>query len=113
MQQLWAELSEKFADLVDPAIKYGGGDDKLKQLLADASEGIAEHETNEAQVLEMQRDVVTMLSTAGLTEVLRADIISLQEKLTRLQADLGAHREKGIKLFREVVQTVEEKFKAK
>ena len=37
LQHLWAELSEKFSDVVDPAIKYGGGDDVIQQILMRAS----------------------------------------------------------------------------
>jgi putative GTP pyrophosphokinase len=44
MQQRWAELSEKFADVVDPAIKYGGGETRFQQPLSSASLRIAEIE---------------------------------------------------------------------
>lgn len=34
-QHLWAELSEKLADTVDPALKYGGGpENTLQELMA-------------------------------------------------------------------------------
>jgi ppGpp synthetase/RelA/SpoT-type nucleotidyltranferase len=112
LQQLWAELSEKLADLVDPAIKYGGGEEHFKQLLATGSEGIAEHESRESQVLDMQRSVSTMLSTAGLAEEIRSHIINLQERIASHQAELEAHREKGIELFRETVQVIEENFRS-
>ena len=32
-QHFWAELSEKFSDIVDPSIKYGGGSQKIRDLL--------------------------------------------------------------------------------
>lgn len=113
LQQLWAELCEKLADLIDPAIKYGGGREDLKQLLTEASEGIAEHETNELEVLEMQRAVARMLLTTGLTEASRANINSLQGTLTTLQADLETHRERSINIFGEAVRFVEENFRNK
>ena len=34
LQQAWAQLSEKLADEVDSAIKYGGGDEELVSVLA-------------------------------------------------------------------------------
>src|SRR5437763_2062336 len=36
LQQLWAELSEKYSDVVDPAIKYGGGSKDAQELLESA-----------------------------------------------------------------------------
>jgi len=37
LKHLWAELSEKLSDLVDPAIKYGGGAEVVRSHLADTS----------------------------------------------------------------------------
>lgn len=37
LQQLWAESSEKFSDIFDPAIKYGAGDEELQACLTDAA----------------------------------------------------------------------------
>lgn len=34
LQHLWAELSEKLSDVFDPDIKYGGGHDAIRRLLA-------------------------------------------------------------------------------
>lgn len=33
LQHLWAERSEKLADMVDPAIKYGGGPEEIRKLI--------------------------------------------------------------------------------
>jgi ppGpp synthetase/RelA/SpoT-type nucleotidyltranferase len=33
LQQVWAELSEKFADLIDASIKYGGGPPSVREAL--------------------------------------------------------------------------------
>lgn len=107
LQQIWAELSEKLADVIDPAIKYGGGDEYLKQFLANASLTIAEHETNESRVLEMQREVGVVLSTVSLTEERRISIMVLQERLAAVQANLGMKRENALDVLREAVQVVE------
>lgn len=37
LQHSWAEISEKLADVSDAALKYGGGDPGLRQLLSDMS----------------------------------------------------------------------------
>lgn len=47
LQHLWAELSEKSSDIVDPAIKYGGGPKEWRDLLARRSEAVAAYENFE------------------------------------------------------------------
>lgn len=37
LQHAWAELSQKLSDVVDGAIKYGGGDEELVSLLSTTS----------------------------------------------------------------------------
>jgi ppGpp synthetase/RelA/SpoT-type nucleotidyltranferase len=44
LQHLWAELSEKFSDVIDPAIKYGGGGLARPEILDETSELVADHE---------------------------------------------------------------------
>lgn len=51
LQHLWAELSEKFSDVVDPAIKYGGGDDQVRTLLKETSELVSEMESIERSII--------------------------------------------------------------
>ena len=50
LQQKWAEISEKLSD-VDSAIKYGGGPDELRKLLASASQMVAAYEKKETECL--------------------------------------------------------------
>jgi putative GTP pyrophosphokinase len=54
LQQKWAELSEKFADRIDPAIKYGGGKGRVQGLLLSASSRIAEIEELEQLAPELE-----------------------------------------------------------
>ena len=50
LQHLWAEFSEKLSDTVDPAIKYGGGDDEvIKAVLTRSSLSITKMESLEMQ----------------------------------------------------------------
>lgn len=49
LQQLWAELSEKFADVIDHSIKYGGGNESIRKLLALTSSEVADSEGLEAE----------------------------------------------------------------
>jgi putative GTP pyrophosphokinase len=50
LQHLWAELSEKLSDLLDPTIKYGGGTQQVRETLALASKAIAIVETQEKRL---------------------------------------------------------------
>lgn len=49
LQHLWAELSEKFSDIVNPAIKYGGGDERIQAELMSWSSLVADVESLEGQ----------------------------------------------------------------
>ena len=49
LQELWAELSEKCSDVIDPAIKYGGGSERMKELLSRTSILVGGHELNELE----------------------------------------------------------------
>ncbi len=50
LQHLWAELSEKLSDVVDPTIKYGGGADVVRKALTALSERIAALEVLELKI---------------------------------------------------------------
>ena len=41
LQHLWAEVSEKSSDVIDPAIKHGGGPDLWRNFLTGSSESVA------------------------------------------------------------------------
>ena len=44
LQHLWAEFSERLADRVDAGIKYGIGNEQVREVLSQASETVAEFE---------------------------------------------------------------------
>ncbi len=50
LQHLWAELSEKSSDVLDPAIKYGGGPEKWLSFLQRSSKSVASYEKFETMV---------------------------------------------------------------
>jgi len=44
LQHLWAEVSEKSSDVLDPTIKYGGGSDTWRNFLTNTSKAVAAYE---------------------------------------------------------------------
>jgi putative GTP pyrophosphokinase len=70
LQHLWAEVSEKLADVIDPGLKYGTGPKRQQQALLEASRIIADAEKLgerggtdvEKQVAKRYVDLVKTLS---------------------------------------------------
>jgi putative GTP pyrophosphokinase len=60
LQHAWAELSEKLADVADPAIKYGGGDESIQGTLLNGSAVVARVERLEARVAMMTNESTPM-----------------------------------------------------
>jgi len=56
LQHGWAELSEKFSDKFDPAIKYGGGDTEIQKLLGIISDTVQEYEEVEKEMSFIQKN---------------------------------------------------------
>jgi ppGpp synthetase/RelA/SpoT-type nucleotidyltranferase len=65
LQHLWAEFSEKLSDLVDPAIKYGGGANKLRSALAETSKAIANEESLELSIASRETDISALHEKAA------------------------------------------------
>lgn len=98
LQHLWAELSEKSSDVIDPAVKYGGGPAEWRGFLQLCSEGVARYEKCEMAYAQM----ISARQKCALTwEELRQEInsipvmpppdeqlLELQEKLEEFTRDL-------------------------
>lgn len=109
LQQLWAEVSEKFADLYDLAIKYGGGKKRLRSFLDGASAEIGKQENWEFKSLKVQSEIERLLSAAMLTEADRAAIIKLQEEATSLRRGLVIERENTFNILQDVADMFQER----
>lgn len=89
LQHLWAELSEKLSDVMNPSIKYGGGGERVRLLLEANSGLIAEYELAE------KRSAQLLAQTANLNDLsddLRQQTAALREDQARAKALLTAHR---------------------
>lgn len=109
LQQAWAELSEKLSDLIDPAIKYGGGDNDLRDLLSETSLTVAVQEANESMLLELQRNADKMLDDSSLTEEVRVVIMDLQAKIAPINRDVAETRDRVLRMLRRAIERVEGK----
>ena len=76
LQHLWAECSEKVSDVVDPDIKYGSGDEKVRSTLINMSGIVAKIERFE-QIPTVPPDIVNEIRS------LRDNMIEIFRKLIR------------------------------
>jgi putative GTP pyrophosphokinase len=81
LQHLWAELSEKSSDVLDPAIKYGGGTQNWRRLLTQSSELVASHEKLESRFSKSVAISEELVAVIGEVKAVR-----LQQCLTDHEA---------------------------
>lgn len=81
LQHLWAQLSEKLSDVLDPAIKYGGGDSGTRTLMALASRGTGNLEFVERELREQGR------LARRLSPEVQQRCVELAKKLAFLKQD--------------------------
>lgn len=86
LQHQWAELSEKLSDLLDPSIKYGGGDQFVKALLAKTSAIVSEAENNLAQVVRLTESVTSLPSPP---ESLKAKLAQSRNRHEQMQKQIS------------------------
>lgn len=77
-QHLWAELSEKLSDVIDPKIKYGGGNEEVQKPLLGLSKQIANFELAETKL-------ITDLD--GLDTKSRSDTLDSKNKMRKILDD--------------------------
>lgn len=98
LQHLWAELSEKFSDVIDPAIKYGGGDPKVLESLSVASQEIVQVEIAESVLHDILGAVA---KERRLSEDTGRDIMKAQQII-------AAHRRRVVSLIASMGEVVPE-----
>lgn len=60
MQHHWAELSEKLSDVLDPAIKYGGGAEDIRKTLTVVSKAVAENEGIQQRIAALEERIAAL-----------------------------------------------------
>lgn len=91
-QHMWAELSEKTADVIDPAVKYGGGPDWWQEELRELSEIIAEREDLQRQLHRIKSNVQhypdRVEDVKALDRQMAAANVGLKNALEQLSAEI-------------------------
>jgi putative GTP pyrophosphokinase len=101
LQHLWAELSEKLSDIVDPAIKYGGGGENVQSILASASSMVIGAETLETEVATTQ---VLLSLQDDLTDDRKQKLDSIQAGLISLRQIIFGHLRRYIEQVEDVMR---------
>jgi ppGpp synthetase/RelA/SpoT-type nucleotidyltranferase len=92
-QHLWAGLSEKLSDTLDPAIKYGGGDEQTQGTLEEASKLVASMERSELELARTETQLSNVLSQAGLTEEAQQVVNKFRQSIEERRKNLISIRQ--------------------
>jgi ppGpp synthetase/RelA/SpoT-type nucleotidyltranferase len=96
LQHLWAEFSEKLSDVLDPTIKYGGGDEDIRRTLNTVSKAVEENERIQ-QRIDVLEERIEALAPEGVAflaqekvqlEEMRETMIGRQQQLSERLRDL-------------------------
>lgn len=95
LQHLWAELSETLSDVHDPEIKYGGGPEMDRELLARASRSVATLEELEKNIAKLEAQRLSGQDQQDL-QVLRKQTLDMKkgaaEFLSKVISDLETRK---------------------
>jgi len=86
LQHIWAELSEKLSDIIDPGIKYGGGSEGIQDFLARSSSLIDAEESNERD-LANKRARLSLQDSPKYRDELQK-IADLQKEFTTIRKEI-------------------------
>lgn len=99
LQHLWAEQSEKLSDIIDPTIKYGGGDEKIRAVLTLSSDGVARHEYVEADLRNVQTQLSRIMVQVGSKADKKETAAVLQKRIEDIQREVIAIRQELTKVL--------------
>jgi ppGpp synthetase/RelA/SpoT-type nucleotidyltranferase len=92
LQHLWAELSEKWSDVVDSTIKYGGGKEEIRHALTGVSETLADFEVLENKVVRQQQ---------------KLGHLQHGEQIQKLKQEMAGSKEKMLQRLREGISLLQ------
>ncbi len=111
LQHLWAELSEKSSDVLDPTIKYGGGPDSWRNFLTESSEAVASYEEFEKAVAELLEHHVPdhmVQEMRGRLKASTRNIVRLEQSIEELRGKLVHARNVIADLFHRLISRLDE-----
>jgi ppGpp synthetase/RelA/SpoT-type nucleotidyltranferase len=98
LQHLWAELSEKFSDIVNPAIKYGAGNENVREMLTETSDLVIHIELIEVRLANAK----TQLSLEDKsTDTDKQKIAKIEERVKPLRQGVFENLRKSIEYVEE------------
>jgi putative GTP pyrophosphokinase len=104
LQHLWAELSEKLSDIADPAIKYGGGSENVRTLLANASALVVDQEMREIDFAKLVSQISIIEKSGGEIEKINESIDKMKEVLASLKQSIDRLRKTIFNGLREAIE---------
>ena len=114
LQQLWAELSEKFADMLGQDVKYGGGLERFKNFLIQRSLLIKDNEYIEGKIEEDERRLLELSNGSALIrnkkdrEKFTKDLLALQQSTQLLKQKVSEQKIAINSEMREILNAIEE-----
>ena len=106
LQHAWAELSEKLSDLFDPAIKYGGGTDEVREVLVSASELVEQVEAREGRISDLGAGIAE-LHQLSAPEDLPQRLPELLRGLAEARARISERKAKLGEVFNQMIAEAE------
>jgi putative GTP pyrophosphokinase len=101
-QHLWAELSEKLSDVVDRAVKYGGGPDSTRASLLNYSQLLSKIEAFELAMGRGTVELIEQMSARAPLDPQDPGFAGIVEVLDKLKALQLSGEEKARELKREL-----------
>lgn len=98
LQHLWAELSEKISDKLEPSIKYGGGNKYIQEALKDSSSMIAEEELLEIDLVDRRARLSSQGNFTG----------DKKKEIDKTQNEISSRRQELFKFFSVSLKRIEE-----
>ncbi len=108
LQHVWADLSEKFSDIVHPMIKYGGGEERIVKVLLETSQVIAGEEFNETAIEKLELEIARTVSNKDYAPDKEQDVLRLQTEIGSLKQRHVQEREKNLTTLKTIVDTLED-----
>lgn len=111
LQHLWAEVSEKLSDVIDSAIKYGGGDENIRSLLIAESGMVANVEEAEATLAEVEKILTDVQARIPLQIDLEGkntqEVADIKNKVDSSRVNLISLRQKSSQILRDTITHAE------